>query len=295
MALALFLTVVQFSDTYAKTITINLDSLNKVCSFNRFDQSSDDERRWVQGFAATEKYCVFGYVNKSESYSHIIVLDRESDAIVADHDVGWGHVNSMHYDWQNKQIWVEGGECLNGMTAAIEQCRIMGPKKYLHDESITYQGRDAVNDVGFMAMSDTIYNNLAKIWLCEATSDCSSPQHEIVIHGFKLGELEDISFDKNGDVLVSFNRWNRTIATAEVYRIDKSVFVSLGVDTVPVDSASTINADGSTGGALVVLPTTVASDDKDAADLSRLLLDLMAVGAVLVGMIADYLWLRCSE
>ena len=150
-----------------------------------------------------------------------------------------------------------GGRCFNPSTGQEVACAAYGPRGYTVPAAYSNdgQGRDAVNNTGFMTASSVGCTNnsiqnctSAIVRICPSTSDCSNAQ-TLTLNGFTEGEIEDVAFDTNGDMTLIFNRWDGGNRRISYYRVSKQFMQdNFGVNTVPTNGASTINADGSTGG-----------------------------------------------
>ncbi len=221
---------------------------------------------WVQGATISEDYYIYaltGHVDNDGGHPNgrIVVVDRETGQQVIPNIVPNSRdLNTLHYDYVNDQIWAQTGngeandlgirgQCYDPSTGVEVVCATYGPRPYAATEGSGYsaQGRDAVNGVGFLAVWKES-NDLAIIRICSATSDCTAA-NTITINGFAGGEIEDLGFDSNGDMVLIFNRWGDGNTRLSYYKISSSFLKSnFNIDTVPLGNRSVINANGSTGG-----------------------------------------------
>ena len=224
-----------------------------------------DSVSWVQGATISEDYYIYaltGHVDENNGHpnARIVVVDRDTGQQVIPNIVPNSRdLNTLHYDYANRQIWAQTGngesndtgirgQCYSPSTGLEVACVTYGPRGYAATEGSGYaaQGRDAVNGAGFLAVWKTS-DDLAIVRICSATSDCTEA-NTLTINGFAQGELEDLAFDANGDMVLIFNRWDNGNRRLSYYKVSRA-FLSdnFNIDTVPLGDGSVINSDGSTG------------------------------------------------
>ena len=251
----------------AKDVTITLGGTDAPLLWERARPGD----RWAQGATISDKYFIYAQIGQNNVDGKMIIVDRLNPSNPPREIKlnGWGHLNTLHYDYKNQQIWVQtgaaetngngvGGRCFNPSNGQEVTCAAYGPRGYTVPAAYLNegQGRDAVNNTGFMTASGvgcvTTHGSSgctsAIVRICPSTSDCSNAQ-TLTLNGFTGGEIEDVAFDANGDMILIFNRWDGDVPRVSYYRVSRQFMQdNFGVNTVPTNGASTINADGSTGG-----------------------------------------------
>ena len=254
---------------YANKVTVQLGGSDAPLLW----VTSRDYGRFNQGGTISDKYYMFAEISRGNANGSLVIIDRTSPSYPGEQinrrevSLGSGsHLNVLHYDYDNNQVWVQTGlgneenigslgRCFNPDTLEEVTCASYGPRGYFRPngyEGYEGQGRDAVSGVGFHAMTTTACANnqdncdVAYVSICPATSDCKNAQI-LELKGFRMHELEDIAFDSDGLVLI-FNKHDAGVNQTAYYRISREFMRSkFGIDINPMNGGSTINSDGSTG------------------------------------------------
>ena len=317
-------------DAAANSVTVDLSQLGSpLYSYYRYDSATtaQGDKKWTQGATVTNDYYVFTLIQTGEVNGSLNFVSRSNPSTIAKSIplTSWGHLNNLHYDWGNNQIWVEtptsgsfgnvsNGRCFNvsADATAIKEapCKAYGIRGYSMTDQAGYTGQasEVVNNYAFTVFSGDD-DRTSYIRICaNAGGTCAANQamHSITVTSSMPVEIEDVAFDANGDLILVFNTWGNGNYT-QFYRLSKSIFANLGLNTVPTGTASTIGADGSTGQSVAAPPTGGTEEekppkecatylkwlcekadeqgDKTVADMIRLVVNVMVAGIVVLGVI----------
>ena len=230
----------------ADTVTIKKSQISLVKEF----KDVNDKHYHPQGGVITEKYYVFSSHNSDSTTNYIYVVNRKNgDLVWKKGTKSLGHMNIFFYDWGKNEVRImdEGSKtagCIVGLGGKAKNIKLKGKdyncaSKVASDFSRIKnwrpQGRGKWGDYilklhwkdpggqGYARHDAMIYAYKNKSLV---------KKFYIPISTIKKGEIEDVSFDENGDVYLLYGGYrNGTVwgGTTMFYKINRSVFAKHGV------------------------------------------------------------------
>ena len=189
-----------------------------------------------QGGTITKNYLAFSVFNGDNGNNYIYFADRKSPYKVQKVISGnWKHQNSFYYSWDTNAFLVdETTKCYSGINGNLVPCKKEDAAAWSGmGRGLTWQGRAEFKE--YVALA---------VWDCHCTAfgqKISYQENENAIFIYKTkdkqlhktlhipkslvdGEIEDISFDSNGDLYIYYNGHHPY--TLSWYRVKGSVIAS---------------------------------------------------------------------
>ena len=189
-----------------------------------------------QGGTITKNYLAFSVFKGDNSNNYIYFADRKSPYKVQKVISGnWKHQNSFYYNWNTNAFLVdETTKCYSGINGNLVSCKKEGASAWGGmGRGLTWQGRAQFKE--YVALA---------VWDCHCTTfgqKISYRENENAIFIYKTkgkqlyktlhipkslvdGEIEDVSFDSNGDLYIYYNGHHPY--TLSWYRVKGSVIAS---------------------------------------------------------------------
>ncbi|MBQ2622772.1 hypothetical protein IJG12_00390 [Candidatus Saccharibacteria bacterium] len=247
-----------------ETVTIKKNQISLVKDFS---DSYNEGSSHAQGGIITEKYFIFSSFT-SDSKGQIHIVDRKTGKkLNTINTKNLGHMNTFLYDWGKGEAIITGNNsdvtgCIVGLNGKAKNIKIRGKNYKCASKNPTYHNK---NKEGKNGKHSTTWRPQGRAQRGEYTmqlwwydNDSSTNYHDGKIYVYKKsklikifyiptgviksvsggypGEIEDISFDKNGDVYLLYaairNKNGHGVwgYRTRYYKVKQSVFAKYGID-----------------------------------------------------------------
>ena len=210
-----------------------------------------------QGGIITKNYFAFSVFKGDSSNNYIYFADRKSPYKVKKTISGnWGHMSSFYYSWDTNVFKVdEDNRCYSGVNGEKVGCKNEGAKAWSGmGHGLTWQGRAQFNGYVALAVWNCNCSDFGQKWGYRENENAvfiyktNSQNIYKTLHIPKTvvnGEIEDVSFDSNGDLYIFYNGHNPY--TLSFYKV-KGSLISKDLGNVGEDKSGGEGGNGGNGG-----------------------------------------------